>query len=790
MKNYLSGESFVDNIYQNLINNIEVKNAIFREKTKISSREDAIKAYMNRLEKAHSTERRLNLLKTLYYKRYVINHLPESYIQLQRKIAREQGHGDIIFTEKVKKEKLKYIQDEQKKSLNLWLTYLNSEDAMFPMWFKYYVFQGMLKLGKYDKEKGKFTKRSKDTILPFIEVNPEILGQMYTLLSKMIEDKELNKEELNTLNNGKSFNRLYTYILKNMINDRKRIDSQDGIWVKYVQGDDYKKLWKSLQGKNTGWCTAGAATCKEQIRLGDFYVFYTKDENEEYRIPRVAIRMKGHDEIGEVRGIWKEQNIELEMVKVVDKKLDEFQDKEKYIKKVHDMKLMTIIERKTNSNEDLTKEEIRHLYEIGTTIEGFGMEKDPRIEEIKAKRNVKKDLSYLFDCKEENIGTELSDFGKNEIFAYIGNISLQGTTVPDIFKSLNVILGDADFRYLISSQGLENLQSIGGTANFDNLTSSQGLKNLKTIGGDADFSSLTSSQGLDNLQSIGGTANFDNLTSSQSLKKLKTVGGDASFYKLTSSQGLESLQSIGWSAYFNNLTNSQSLKNLQSIGLNAIFNKLTSSQGLENLQSIDGYADFSSLTSSRGLVSLENIGRDAYFNNLTSSQGLENLQRIGGYADFRNLTNSQGLENLQTIGWVANFRNLTSSQGLEKLQSIGKDANFRSLTSSQGLVSLQSIGGTADFSCLKSSQGLENLQRIGRDADFRNLTSSQGLESLQSIGRNAQFKSLTNSQGLKRLKTIGGYVYFNSLIDARSIKHIKAGHEIILPKNRLPFRKK
>ena len=29
---------------------------------------------------------------------------------------------------------------------------------------------------------------------------------------------------------------------------------------------------------------------------------------------------------------------------------------------------------------------------------------------VKAQRDIKKDLAYLFDCKEENIGTELSDF--------------------------------------------------------------------------------------------------------------------------------------------------------------------------------------------------------------------------------------------------------------------------------------------------------------------------------------------------------------------------------------------
>ena len=310
MKGYLTGESFVDSIYQNLINSEEVKRAIERRNTNPINREDAIKAYMDRLEKAHFTERKLTLLKSLYYKRYVIDHLPENYVQLQQKISREQGRGNIIINSEGRKEMLKHIQDEQKKSLDLWLTYLNSKDAMYPMWFRYYAFQGMLKLGKYDKERGKFTKRSKNTAIPFIEVNPEILGQMYTLLSKMMAKKELSLEEVKTLNNGESFNKLYTYILNNMIINIGKLDSKDGMWIKYDQGKNYKKLWQSLQGKNTGWCTAGEETCKTQIEIGNFYVYYTKDENDKYKIPRVAIRMRGCDEIAEVRGIDKNQNLE------------------------------------------------------------------------------------------------------------------------------------------------------------------------------------------------------------------------------------------------------------------------------------------------------------------------------------------------------------------------------------------------------------------------------------------------------------------------------------------------
>ena len=65
---------------------------------------------------------------------------------------------------------------------------------------------------------------------------------------------------------------------------------------------EYLKLYNSLQGYNTGWCTAGSReTAKEQLEEGDFYVYYSKDKNGNYTIPRLAIRMS-EDEIAEIRG--------------------------------------------------------------------------------------------------------------------------------------------------------------------------------------------------------------------------------------------------------------------------------------------------------------------------------------------------------------------------------------------------------------------------------------------------------------------------------------------------------
>ena len=398
MSSYGTGESFIDHIYQELINSDEVRRAIKRRGENPKNREEAIKYYMERMQKAHSTQRKIELLKKLYYRRYVIDHLPESYVEMQWRIAREEGYGNIRITDEIKRKMLDEIQTEQRKSIDRWIDYLNSEDVMYPMWFKYYVFQGMLKLGQFDRKKGQFRRRSKDTTSPFIEVNSEALGQMYTILSKMIDNKELDNLEIKMLESGDSFKKLYTSLIINLEeSNAKENGITDGKWIKYEQGNHYHELWKSLQCKNTGWCTAGEEVCKEQIKNGDFYVYYTYDKDGSFVNPRIAIRMNGQYEIGEVRGIDKDQNIELEMVDILERKLNEFPNKEgeRYKKKVHDMKLLTEIEVKVNANEELTEEELIFLYQLNSYIEGFGMEKDPRIGEIIAKRNPKEDFRRI-----------------------------------------------------------------------------------------------------------------------------------------------------------------------------------------------------------------------------------------------------------------------------------------------------------------------------------------------------------------------------------------------------------
>ena len=123
------------------------------------------------------------------------------------------------------------------------------------------------------------------------------------------------------------------------------------------------------------------------------------------------------------------------------------------------------------------------FYEVDNKIEGFGYDRDPRIQEIRNKRNNKKDLAFIFHCKEENIGTKLSDFERNNIIYFYGDLEYYDETLTDNFKNLKNIIGSALFSNLTSAEGLNNLQSIGRNAWFDSLISSEEFDSLETVGG-------------------------------------------------------------------------------------------------------------------------------------------------------------------------------------------------------------------------------------------------------------------------------------------------------------------
>ena len=529
--------------------------------------------YFNRLEKIHKrvseskNKSDEKLLKGFYYDLYVIKpeDIPESYFQNQVKRARERGYGNIELTNEDKKRMTDQVIEDQKHSLDKWIEYFlyDEESKSYEMWEKYWVFQGLQNLGKYDKKTYKFSKRDKTTVYPFPPVEREFIFTTLHLMEDYIKDKKGDEEIKSALGSG-NFKMLYEYVIKqSMLKDKLQSNTISGKWVKYEQGSDYNILRDSLQGYYTGWCTAaGENFAKSQLAGGDFYVYYSFDNNGEAKIPRIAIRMDGKNKIGEIRGIADRQNMEPEMMPILEEKLKEFPDRDKYLKKEHDMKLLTLIDKKVNNNIELTLDELKFLYEIDSKIEGFGYEKDPRINEIKNKRNIKKDCALIFDVKEEEVALSQEEWEENQ-------------------NKFKIFVSDLYLYGLTSADGLVLPQSVVGNLFLDNLTSAEGLVLPQNIGGNLDLRSLDSAVGLVLPQNIGG---------------------DLYLYSLASAEGLVLPQSIGGDLYLNGLTSAKGLILPQSIVGNLFLDNLTSADGLVLPQNVGGNLDLWYLTSAEGLI--------------------------------------------------------------------------------------------------------------------------------------------------------------------------------------------
>ena len=379
----MNGEEFLNRLYKDL----QFEDEVLHTAKGTSNKHESVQRYMQRLEKVHNltgdNEHKIKLLKELYYKKYLNT-------------------------------------DNQKESLDRWLDFLFDKNTKYPMWAKYWVFQGMLKIGNYSHHTNTYQKRSKSTLAPFIELNYEVLNKCFEIIIASVEKEEILNDELELLVKSGNFQKMYIFLLeKHKQNLLLNSDKNDGKWIKFSYETEeeieekikngiepeYVKLYNSLQGYNTGWCTADDhQSSKNQIvggdgyDGGDFYVYYTKDENDQYKVPRIAIRMD-QDEIGEIRGIENKENLEDGFEEILTSKLIELNidatQRKKYIKIVSDLKRITELYKKQKNNIEFTSSDILFLNDPNGEIETFGLEEDPRINEILCQRSLSEDMKKL-----------------------------------------------------------------------------------------------------------------------------------------------------------------------------------------------------------------------------------------------------------------------------------------------------------------------------------------------------------------------------------------------------------
>ena len=451
MEKYNIPSEFIDKKYIDLAGSKPVERAVAIQSEDGETpytRAERITAYLDRLESVWNVkneegeDRGFELLKNKILNEFTtdFDEIPESYWKLQENIMRERGQiGDWQnASEKQKSESKKQIAEgvlnDQRASLEQWLDYFHlSYSAYIPRELKYWIFRNVVKLSEFDKEKKEFPKRSKGTVKQFPDINYEALGYIVDAIENKYDGKKIEwehdiqpdeRKSFEEYLNKEDFSKLYAWAneLMNPVPEHLLPITQ-GEWRLFKQGSEPKELTQTIRGKGTGWCTAGEQTAKKQLSAGDFHVFYSQDDSQQSTIPRIAIRMEG-GKIAEVRGIAFKQNLDPFVGEVLEEKLDEFPDKETYLKKEKDMQKLTEVEKKTKSGVPLSKEELEFLYEVNSTIEGFGYQKDPRVEEIRSQRSVKEDLPVIFGCEQEQIATDVNEVDENTK-AYVGSWNVE-----------------------------------------------------------------------------------------------------------------------------------------------------------------------------------------------------------------------------------------------------------------------------------------------------------------------------------------------------------------------------
>ena len=620
MNNNYKGEELLNKLYPDLALSKEVLHRNRNPKYKLKN----LRNYLKRIEKAHfhalksKNKHNLERLKELYYQKYIIKeeNIPERYYRNIQNSSIKRGYGAIFLDDEDRHRLAQIIISDQKKSLDIWIDYLFSDEINYPLWAKYWAFHGMLSLGSYSKSKKGFTRRNKSTLKIFPVLDEDALYNSIKFMTEFLnEHKKYDDETLNHLLEGRSFSKIYEHFYnKNLELEKEKLNKLKGEWIAYRKSEEVDTLVKSLINKGTVWCIRGFSTAKGYLEKGNIYVYYTKDDESKLAIPRIAIRMK-NDKICEIRGVFDDnQNIEIELIDILEEKLKDFPYQEEIIRKLNNLKTIRDLLNKKKYEIEFNKEDLEFLYNYNGEVDGFGYHLDPRVEYLKEGRNIRKDLAKVYNCKEEQIALSIEELRNKDINVYAGDLKLEKEKELIDIVIPKYVLGDLDLSLITSSNGLEKLSYVKGDLKLFSLENAESLKKLEQVDGSLYLSKLESSYGLSNLKSIARGAHFLKLKDASYLTKLNYIGEIANFMELEDSKGLEQLEEIGWNALFNKLKNASGLCNLKRIGWTATFLELEDTRGLQNLKVII---------------------KDAIFPKVESENDINDFIKIGGKKNFK-----------------------------------------------------------------------------------------------------------------------------------------------------------
>ena len=378
----------------------------------ISRLENIINRYGNNLEKKLWEASSKNLL-------VQAADIPESYWKTQEQLLRDNG-TPMEIDENDKDYLVDQLQKQQKESLDYWSNYLSDKNCPYPMWFKLYAWDGMSKMGVFDKSKGEYAKRDKSSVAPYPHLNQGILGKVYDVIAThygIDTEKDLSNEDstleqnsvLETLIQNGSFNKLYSYFLihtKNILETPEKTEDIHGEWVEYGLGDE-EAIARAADG--TPWCVASPAVGRHYLTYGTYgdddeeydeyddnyndkdnkakFIFFHLIDEETGQLADSAcasIRLDPDGNVAEISGLNDGQALEDALVPIVEEKVKTLPGGESFLQAFADKKKLIDIDHRIQAGKtDFSEEDFNFIFnhEI-TTLDTYNNQ-DPRIAEAR-----------------------------------------------------------------------------------------------------------------------------------------------------------------------------------------------------------------------------------------------------------------------------------------------------------------------------------------------------------------------------------------------------------------------
>lgn len=256
-------------------------------------------------------------------------------------------------------------------------------------------------------------------------------------------------------------------------------NNKEGKWYKYEQGGDYYP--EGYPDEAYHWYKA--VESEENLKDGDIYIYRVKGflvkkdpktgkalDFDIHYFNEIFIKMHGQTKVSEIK--WKGHDLSIgdDLLDILEKKLEEFDNKSDFDRKIHDMRLLNLVSRKTNENIPLTVGELRFLYEIDSKVEMIDDGKDYRIANIIAKRkSVAEDMNRIYDFKRIN--------------EYLDDLNLDVVKDPTDLK-LPEVTGSLSLRGLKKTSGLKLPKIVKGNLTVAGVTESSHVVFPKIVEGD------------------------------------------------------------------------------------------------------------------------------------------------------------------------------------------------------------------------------------------------------------------------------------------------------------------